>query len=57
MVDVALDTAGAHIVVATSNDDRYPPENILKLYVICLRVADRTEILTSGRQLGCFLKK
>jgi len=29
MPDVALSTAGAHISMATSSDDDYPPENIL----------------------------
>lgn len=29
MFDVALSKAGAHISMATSSDDDYPPENML----------------------------
>jgi len=29
MFDVALSSAGAHIAMATSSDDEYPPENML----------------------------
>lgn len=29
MFDVALKSAGAQVVLATSSDDKYPPENII----------------------------
>ena len=32
MFDVALKSAGAQVVLATSSDDKYPPENIIDGY-------------------------
>lgn len=33
MIDVALKSAGAQVVLATSSDDRFPPENIIDGYI------------------------
>jgi heat shock protein beta-11 len=33
MFDVALKSAGAQVVLATSSDDRFPPENIIDGYI------------------------
>lgn len=32
MFDVALKSAGAQVVLATSSDDKFPPENIIDGY-------------------------
>ena len=34
MFDVALVSAGASVILATSSDDKYPPENMLDGYTV-----------------------
>lgn len=35
MLDAALSSYGAHVVLASSGDENYPPENIIDGFVDC----------------------